>query len=157
MRFLKSPEFAEDIFQDAFASVWENHRFINPNQPFAPYIYTIIKNRVLNVLAGIDKESELKQKLLANAVDNANDTADRLLDSDYTLLYNNALNSLTEQQRRVFELSRTQYKSHKEIAEELNISIYTVQQHISTSLKLIREYFRKHVGSLGPVGSPVMF
>ncbi|MDD4116542.1 MAG: sigma-70 family RNA polymerase sigma factor, partial [Massilibacteroides sp.] len=62
MKFLKSTEFAEDVFQDAFASVWESRRFINPNQPFAPYIYTIIKNRILNLLAGIEKETELKQK-----------------------------------------------------------------------------------------------
>lgn len=148
MRFLKSSEFAEDVFQDAFASVWENRRFINPHQPFAPYIYTIIKNRILNLLAGIEKESELKQKLLANAIDNTNDTANRLLESDYNELFQKALETLTKQQRRVFELSRIQHKSHKEIAEELNISIYTVQQHISSSLKLIREYLKQHAGSL---------
>ena len=73
MRFLKSSEFAEDVFQDAFTSVWENRLFINPHQPFAPYIYTIIKNRILNLLAGIEKESELKRKLLDGAIDCSND------------------------------------------------------------------------------------
>ncbi|MDD4661567.1 MAG: RNA polymerase sigma-70 factor [Massilibacteroides sp.] len=148
MKFLKSTEFAEDVFQDAFASVWENRRFINPNQPFAPYIYTIIKNRILNLLAGIEKETELKQKLISNAVNYTQGTENRLLENEYEDLFQKALNTLTEQQRRIFELSRTEQKSHKEIAEELNISVYTVQQHISTSLKTIREYLKKHAGVL---------
>ncbi|MDD2437649.1 MAG: RNA polymerase sigma-70 factor [Massilibacteroides sp.] len=148
MKFLKSTEFAEDVFQDAFASVWESRRFINPNQPFAPYIYTIIKNRILNLLAGIEKETELKQKLISNAVNYTQGTENRLLENEYEDLFQKALNTLTEQQRRIFELSRTEQKSHKEIAEELNISVYTVQQHISTSLKTIREYLKKHAGVL---------
>ncbi|MDD4115954.1 MAG: RNA polymerase sigma-70 factor, partial [Massilibacteroides sp.] len=139
---------AEDVFQDAFASVWESRRFINPNQPFAPYIYTIIKNRILNLLARIEKETELKQKLISNAVNYTQGTENRLLENEYEDLFQKALNTLTEQQRRIFELSRTEQKSHKEIAEELNISVYTVQQHISTSLKTIREYLKKHAGVL---------
>lgn len=34
MRFLKSREYAEDIFQDAFTTIWESRRFINPNTSF---------------------------------------------------------------------------------------------------------------------------
>ena len=151
LQFVKSSEFAEDVFQDAFASVWENRRFINPHQPFAPYIYTIIKNRILNLLINIDKETSLKQNLLANAIDYTNDTEKNLLDKDYELLFQKALAMLTEQQRRVFELSRISQLSHKEIAEQLNISIYTVQQHISASLKTIREYLTKNVGSLADI------
>lgn len=148
MKFLKSSEFAEDVFQDAFASVWENRRFINPYQPFAPYIYTIIKNRILNLLAGIDKETELKQKLTENAVNYTQGTENRLIENEYERLFKEALNTLTEQQRRIFELSRVSQLSNKEIAEQLNISVYTVQQHISASLKKIRDYLKKHAGTL---------
>ena len=44
-------------------------------------------------------------------------------------------------------MSRKEMKSHKEIAEELNISVYTVQQHISASLKVIRSYLVKYSGT----------
>lgn len=148
LKFVKSPEFAEDVFQDTFTSIWENRRFVNPNQPFAPYLYTIIKNRILNLIAEINKDANLRQKLSANAVDYTNDTENRLLDKEYDQLFQNALNTLTVQQRRVFELSRIERKTHKEIAQELNISIYTTQQHISASLKSIRQYLKKHAGAL---------
>ena len=147
MTFLKSKEFAEDIYQDAFASVWQNRRFLNPESPFAPYIYTIVKNRILNVLAGIDKEQQLKNKILSAAVEITNDTEEAILDADLNGLLEKALMNLTTQQRRIFDMSRKEMKSHKEIADELGISVYTIQQHISASLKIIRIYLAKYAGT----------
>lgn len=147
MKFLKSKEFAEDVFQDAFTSVWQNRRFLNPDSPFAPYVYTIVKNRILNLLAGIEKEQQLKNTILSGSVDVTNDTEDKILDDDLNQLLEKALLDLTSQQRRIFDMSRKEMKSHKEIAEELNISVYTVQQHISASLKVIRSYLVKYSGT----------
>lgn len=147
MKFLKSREFAEDVFQDAFVSVWQNRRFLNPDSPFAPYIYTIVKNRILNLLAGIDKEQELKNFILSGSVDSDNGTENKVLDADLNTVLAKALEHLTPQQRRIFELSRKEMKSHKEIAEMLDISVYTVQQHISASLKTIRAYLVKYSGT----------
>ena len=147
MKFLKSKEFAEDVFQDAFTSVWQNRRFLNPDSPFAPYVYTIVKNRILNLLAGIEKEQQLKNIILSGSVDMTNDTEDKILDDDLNQLLEKALLDLTSQQRRIFDMSRKEMKSHKEIAEELNISVYTVQQHISASLKVIRSYLVKYSGT----------
>ena len=147
MKFLKSKEFAEDVFQDAFTSVWQNRRFLNRDSPFAPYVYTIVKNRILNLLAGIEKEQQLKNIILSGSVDMTNDTEDKILDDDLNQLLEKALLDLTLQQRRIFDMSRKEMKSHKEIAEELNISVYTVQQHISASLKVIRSYLVKYSGT----------
>ena len=147
MKFLKSKEFAEDVFQDAFTSVWQNRRFLNPDSPFAPYVYTIVKNRILNLLAGIEKEQQLKNIILSGSVDVTNDTEDKILDDDLNQLLEKALLDLTSQQRRIFDMSRKEMKSHKEIAEGLNISVYTVQQHISASLKVIRSYLVKYSGT----------
>jgi RNA polymerase sigma-70 factor (ECF subfamily) len=41
-------------------------------------------------------------------------------------------------------MSRMEMKSHQEIADMLHLSVYTVQQHISASLKIIRSYLRKY-------------
>lgn len=146
MKFIKSKEFAEDVFQDAFIAVWQNRRFLNPYMPFAPYIYTIVKNRILNLLAGIDKESELKKVIMSNSIDFDNSTEEIILGSELSKLLEKALSYLTPQQKKVFEMSRKDLMSHKEIAEELNISVYTVQQHISTSLRIIRSFLSKYSG-----------
>lgn len=41
MKFVKSREFAEDIFQDAFTVVWQSRRFINPDASFSSYLFYI--------------------------------------------------------------------------------------------------------------------
>ena len=133
LKFLKSRDMAEDVFQDAFASIWQNRRFLNPNVPFGPYVYTIVKNRILNLLAGLDRELE-----------STNETEDSVLDTDLNALLDKALETLTPQQKRVFDMSRKDMKSHKEIADSLGISVYTVQQHISTALKVIRAFLAKY-------------
>lgn len=144
LKFLKSRDMAEDIFQDAFASIWQNRRFLNPNVPFGPYAYTIMKNRILNLLAGLDRELELRDKIRSASLDSTNETEDSVLDTDLNTLLDKALETLTPQQKRVFDMSRKDMKSHKEIADSLGISVYTVQQHISTALKVIRAFLAKY-------------
>ena len=41
LKFLKSRDMAEDVFQDAFTVVWQSRRFINPDASFSSYLYTI--------------------------------------------------------------------------------------------------------------------
>ena len=66
------------------------------------------------------------------------------MDTDLNALLDKALETLSPQQKRVFDMSRKDMKSHKEIADSLGISVYTVQQHISTALKVIRAFLAKY-------------
>lgn len=144
LQFVKSQEIAEDIFQDAFTSVWLNRQFINPNLSFNSYVYTTVKNRILNLLANIDREQELKKAILATSIDGVNGTEEILLGSELENIIEKAIAKLTPQQKVVFEMSRKGLKSRKEIAAKLGISVNTVQQHISDSLKIIRKFLVKH-------------
>ena len=58
MKFVKSREFAEDIFQDAFTVVWQSRRFINPDASFSSYLYTIVRNRILNQIRDMANEDK---------------------------------------------------------------------------------------------------
>ncbi len=147
MRFLKSREYAEDVFQDAFTVVWQSRRFINPDASFSSYLYTIMRNRILNQLRNAANEEKLKESILSQALDYTEDTKHEVMLNDLKSLISHALQQLTPRQREIFEMSREAQLSHKEIADKLGISINTVQEHISTSLKLIRTYLIKYSGS----------
>lgn len=147
MRFLKSREYAEDVFQDAFTVVWQSRRFINPDASFSSYLYTIMRNRILNQLRNAANEEKLKESILSQALDYTEDTKREVMLNDLKFLISHALQQLTPRQREIFEMSREAQLSHKEIADKLGISINTVQEHISTSLKLIRTYLIKYSGS----------
>ena len=142
MRFLKSREYAEDIFQDAFTTIWESRRFINPNTSFSSYLYTIMRNRILNHLRELASEDRLKEQILSQAIDYSNETNNEIIANDLQRLI--SLEQLTSRQREIFEMSREKQMSHKEIAEALEISVNTVQEHISSSLRSLRTYLEKH-------------
>lgn len=147
IRFLKSREYAEDVFQDAFTVVWQSRRFINPDASFSSYLYTIMRNRILNQLRNAANEEKLKESILSQALDYTEDTKREMMLNDLKSLISHALQQLTPRQREIFEMSREAQLSHKEIADKLGISVNTVQEHISTSLKLIRTYLIKYSGS----------
>ena len=142
MRFLKSREYAEDIFQDAFTTIWESRRFINPNTSFSSY--TIMRNRILNHLRELASEDRLKEQILSQAIDYSNETNNEIIANDLQRLISHALEQLTSRQREIFEMSREKQMSHKEIAKALGISVNTVQEHISSSLRSLRMYLEKH-------------
>ena len=147
MKFVKSREFAEDIFQDAFTVVWQSRRFINPDASFSSYLYTIVRNRILNQIRDMANEDKLKEHTLSHAVDSANETNNKILFDDLKDVVSRALEQLTPRQREVFNMSRDLQMSHKEIAEALGVSVNTVQEHISVSLKVIRAYLTKYSGT----------
>lgn len=147
MRFLKSREYAEDVFQDAFTVVWQSRCFIDPDASFSSYLYTIIRNRLLNQLRDAANEEKLKESILSQALDYTDDTKREVMLNDLKFIISRALEQLTPRQREIFEMSREAQLSHKEIAGELGISVNTVQEHISSSLKIIRTYLIKYSGS----------
>ena len=147
MRFLKSREYAEDVFQDAFTVVWQSRRFIDPDASFSSYLYTIIRNRLLNQLRDAANEEKLKESILSQALDYTDDTKREVMLNDLKFIISRALEQLTPRQREIFEMSREAQLSHKEIAGELGISVNTVQEQISSSLKIIRTYLIKYSGS----------
>jgi len=143
MRFLKSREYAEVVC----TYVRQVRRFINPDASFSSYLYTIMRNRILNQLRNAANEEKLKESILSQALDYTEDTKREVMLNDLKSLISHALQQLTPRQREIFEMSREAQLSHKEIADKLGISVNTVQEHISISLKLIRTYLIKYSGS----------
>lgn len=144
MKFVKSREFAEDVYQDAFILIWQGRRFLDPESTFSSYLYTIVKNRILNILRDIENDQKLKSYILANAIDYNDATNQYIHTHELEIILDKALKRLTPRQRQIFEMSRNEQMTHKEIAEILGISVFTVQEHISIALKSIKHYFKEY-------------
>lgn len=137
------------IFFRMLLIVWQGRRFINPDASFSAYLYTIVRNRILNQLRDLSYQDKLKEQILSQAVNYTNETRDEIIANDLRQFISCALQQLTPRQREIFEMSREQQMSHREIAEILGISVNTVQESISISLKTLRAYLEKNsiVGS----------
>lgn len=140
MTFVKSPEFAEDIFQDVFTVIWQSRQMLDPEKSFSSYLYTIVRNRVLNLIRNIEREEKLKNHILSHAIDYDEQTNNQICIEDISSIIHKSMEVLTPRQREIFKMSREEEMSHKEIAEKLNLSVYTVQEHISMALKNIRTF-----------------
>ena len=144
LKFLKSPDYAEDVLQDVFTNIWMGRTMINPEIPFSAYLFTIVKNRVLNLLRDLEKQQLLREQIFLQGTAYTSDTQDEILSEDLKSVIQKALQAMTPRQREIFTLSRKCNLTYKEIAERLDISVHTVNEHLSSSLHIIRNYLVKY-------------
>lgn len=143
--FLQDREDAEEIVQSTFLMVWEKRDTLAIRTSVKPYLYAMVRNACLNVI----KHEKIKQKHAGEEIA----LADRSHDSvNHTIATNEleyrikvALEELPEQCRLVFKLSRFEELKYAEIAEQLNISIKTVENHMGKALKIMREQLKDYL------------
>ena len=144
LHLLTSKEEANDIVQEIFIRLWESRSFINPELSFSSFLYTMARNRILNYFRDIDIDEKVKQILSAQKITEEEAIDSKIIYTEYQMILQNAISQLPPQRQKIFNMSRIESMSHKEIAAELGISVNTVQEHISEALKFIKVYFSKH-------------
>lgn len=142
--FLKSEEECNDIIQEIFIRFWELRTFIDPELSISSFLYTMTKNRILNYFRDMDVEMQVKKALALKLPVETDSTEAEVIYTEYQQILTDAIEQLPPQRKRIFNMSRIENKSHKEIAAQLGISVSTVQEHISESLRFIKTYFTKH-------------
>ena len=151
LRFVKSCDLAENYAQDIFLGIWENREFLDPAKAFSAYLFRVARNKSINYLKHLARSEALRRKVLSNSSpDYRSGVGEMLLEKDYFAILQNAIRRLPPRQRQVFHLSRDNSMTHKEIAEMLGLSVYTVQEYMSDSLKSIKRYVSKQSGIIFP-------
>ena len=126
----------EDIVQIAFEKLWKNCKQVLPEKAKS-YVFTVANNEMLNSIARQKTVLNYKQqKPKGYTVE----TPEYLLEEkEYYDRLQEALESLTEDQRSTFLMNRVEGKTHQEIADLLGISRKAVEKRIYTSLNILRE------------------
>ena len=139
-RTAKSPFLAEDIVHDTFVKVWENRSQIDPDQSFRPYLFTIAKRKMLNMLKRAQHEHNIVSEIRRHATVQENTTELQLDYNESNALFTEAVDNLSGQAKKVFVLCRLQGLTYKQAAEKLGITESTVNKHMSSALYQIKEY-----------------
>jgi len=143
--FVHDRDEAEEIVQATFLSVWEKKDNLTIHTGVKPYLYAMVRNAALNVL----KHEKIKQQHatveLAVAERSAESVTRTVMASELEDRIYKALNKLPEQCRLVFKLSRFEELKYAEIAEQLNISIKTVENQMGKALKIMREQLKDYL------------
>lgn len=141
---LKSDVAAEEIVQEVFLKVWMNSGNLKPDLCFKAYVFTIARNLCFNNLHRAANNQLLREEIFYKSQASGNSTYDAVLDADYESVRSEAVNQLPPKRRLIFEMSRTEGKTHEEISQELGISINTVKSQMTKALESIRQYLVVH-------------
>lgn len=137
-RKLNNKEEAKDVIHELFASLWNKKENIEIKAGLAPYLYSAVKNRILDIISHQQVESKYIDSL-QNYLNSGNCITDySIREKLLAELIEKGIADLPPKMREIFELSRKQKLSHKEIAERLNLSEQTVKKQVSNALKILR-------------------
>ena len=138
LTMLKDEDEAEETVQQVFFKLWERSEQLNIDGPVAAYLYRAVHNESLNFLKH-QKVKESHRLHVAYSMKNKSEQPqEKILSKELENKFKDALNELPEQCRTVFQLSRFENLKYKEIAEKLQISVKTVENHMGKALKLLR-------------------
>jgi len=142
--FLKSEDESDDLIQEIFIHLWELRHSVNPELSFSSFIYTMTKNKVLNYFRDKDLDLQYRRSIKVSTPVEMESIDSDIIYLEYQKILVAAIEQLPPQRKRIFNMSRIEHKTYKEIAAQLGISVSTVQEHVSASLHFIKNYFTKN-------------
>ncbi|WP_082435092.1 RNA polymerase sigma-70 factor [Pedobacter sp. Hv1] len=135
---LKDMDLAEEIVQNMFLRFWEKRELLNIQTSIKAYLYKCTYNDSLNYL----KHEKVKTKYQDFTVHTMNTESEaasaRVELGELELKLRAALNDLPEQCRTIFQMSRFEELKYREIADQLGLSIKTVENQMGKALRLLR-------------------
>jgi RNA polymerase sigma-70 factor (family 1) len=139
-KLTKSTVIAEEIVQDVFLRIWLKRANLNEIQNFNAYLFIVTRNDAYKVLKGIARNYKIALLTDEDQSLMINDTGDLIMEREYNLLLQNAVNRLPNQQREVYSLVKEQGLKRDEVAHQLNIQPETVKFHLAQAMKNIRAF-----------------
>lgn len=138
-RYIKHDADTEEIVQEVFIKIWRSRDKINIYSSFESFLFTIAHNATVNLI----KKRVTEQKYIEHikSIQRIGETYELTDEIHYKELKHKLqglLNELSPRQKEIFQLSREEGLSHKEIAEKLGISANTVKNHLVTTLSFLK-------------------
>lgn len=130
---------AEEIIQNVFVELWEKREQLDPERFVKNYLYKVTVNKVYNHLKRKVVERKYLQCFDAFETNTVNEAEKKIYREELDGILRQLLEKLPEQQRNIFYLSRWEGLPNKEIADQLQISIRTVENQVYRAVKYIRE------------------
>lgn len=137
-RMLQDDEEAKDLVQELFAALWTKREDIVVSTSLDAYLYGAAKNRILNFMAHQKVIARYAAHLDAYMDSGVPGNDELLIEKELMAIIEREVASLPPKMREIFELSRHEGLSHKQIAGRLGISDKTVKKQIHNATKILK-------------------
>lgn len=153
LSILKKREEAEDILQEVFTKIWENaEKFDLEKGTVYTWIVTLARNKSIDRLRSKVYKEQKKQSISLNDEDvfhplysNESDPLENTILSERAKRVHEALNEISEKQRKVLQVAYFNGMSQSEISEEFDIPLGTVKTRMRDGMIKLRELLAKEI------------
>lgn len=139
---INSKEEAEDLSQDVFLRLMDYKQMLR-SETVKYFLFTIARNLVTDYLRRYYRRQEMTSYMYDTVERSSNETESQILADDLLSLEKSRMSFLPVRRRKVYVMSRFHNKSVQEIASELSLSFRTVENHLFTGRKKIREFIQQ--------------
>ncbi len=130
---------AEDAIQWLFLRLWENRQGLNEQMSLKSYLFTTLKNHILNLLRDGKREALRQERFLREKEETEDhDILQHMDEEELRKRLAAAISTLSPQKRKICELKLEGNLSNAEIAELLQISVNTVKFQYNQIIKELR-------------------
>ena len=136
--FIKNQDEASDMTQDIFYKIWTNRETISKVDSFKAYLFRMARNMIYDYYEHSLIEENYQQKE-QNTPAYGDLIEEELYAKELSLLIDIAVEKMPAQRRSIFIMSRKDGLSNEEIAQRLNISKRTVENHMTQALAELRK------------------
>ena len=150
IKMLDDEDEAKDLVQELFVSLWVKAEAgeLHLQTSLSGYLYVATRNKVLNHIRQ-KKTRNTFEEALATYIDlNQYSVIEKISEKELAAALDSEIQSLPPKMREVFELSRKEHFSHKEISLQLSISDTTVKKQINNALKILKMKMGSTMGAI---------
>lgn len=134
---------AEDITHDVFLRLWDKQVFLLPEEDIIKMLFASVRNACIDYLRKHQTEQDILSQqslqLKLEELDYHRSAEERFMKQDLLQLLMKEVEQLPEKTRQVFQMSYAEGLKAAEIAEQLNISVRTVENQLYRSLVFLRK------------------
>lgn len=146
--FLGDKDESEEVVQSTFLTIWEKHDSIDIQVSLKSYLYRSVNNSCLNKIKHNKVKAVHRERALGDEQVFNEDASENLISDELQHQIDIAINALPPKCAEVFRLSRFESLSYAEIAEQMGISIKTVENQMIKALKTLRIELKDYLPAL---------
>ncbi len=147
-RSLPADEDIESLVQEVFTKLWINREQLDPDKSLNAFLYTLARNEMFGHLRKLLVRRKYLEELNFELHESGNPTERQFEYEELQREVVRLIGELPEKRREIFELSRNEGLSYRQIAQQLDISENTVDTQIRKALAFLKEQLKKRMSLL---------
>jgi RNA polymerase sigma-70 factor (ECF subfamily) len=145
LNFTHEAESAEEIVQDTFVKIWEEHDIISIKVSLKSYLLKSVHNKCIDWLRHLKVRQNYNDEISSNPISYDFNTETFLINSELEDLVRITLDKLSPEVARAYRMHRFEGLKYNEIAKKLNVSVRTVEVRIGKALCSLRDELKDYL------------